>query len=45
MFYLYAKVTSINIVAKEEVLRRSWRPSDFEQLHEVIELAMDVATY
>ncbi len=43
--HLYAEVPPVDVVPQEEVLCGCRRPADLEQLHEVVELAVDVAAH
>lgn len=38
-------IASVHIVSHEQVVCVGWLPSNSEELHEVMKLAMDVATY
>ena len=40
--HLYAEVASVDVVTEKEVLCRCRRSSNFKQLHQVVELAVDV---
>lgn len=41
--YLYAKVAPIDVVAEEQVFGGGRRAAHLEQLHQIVELAVDVA--
>ena len=41
--HLYAEVASVYVVAEEEVLGGGRGTSDLEELHQVVELAVDVS--
>jgi hypothetical protein len=41
--YLNAKITTINVVSEEEVAGLGRITTDFEQLHQIVVLAMNVA--
>ena len=41
---LYREVASVDIVSQEEVASRFWGAPHVKELHEVVELAVDVAT-
>ena len=43
--YLYAEVTSINIITKEEISSFGWITTNLKQLHQVEILAMYIATH
>lgn len=42
--YLYAEVSSIDVIAEEEILGIGRRPAHFKQFHQIVKLSMDVAT-
>ena len=42
--HLYAKVTPVYIVSKEEVTSCSRTPANFEQLHQIKKLTMNITT-
>ena len=41
--YLYTEISSVHVVAEKEVFGGGGRPADLEELHEVVELPVDVA--
>jgi len=45
MWYLNAKVSSIDIVSQKEIPRLGRVATHFEQLHKIVVLAVDVATH
>lgn len=45
MPYLYAEVSPIHVVAEEQIARLGWVAADFEELHQVVVLAVDVAAH
>ena len=40
--YLYGKVAPVNIIAQKEVACICWTAPDFEKLHHIVELAVNV---
>lgn len=45
MCYLYAKVAPINVVAQEQVFGGGRRTAHFEQLHQIVELPVNIAAH
>jgi len=43
--YLDAEVTAVNVVSEKEIASLLWWSTEFKQLHEVIELSVDVTTH
>lgn len=43
--HLYTKISSVHVVAEEEVLGAGWRAADLEQFHQVVKLAVDVPAH
>ena len=41
--YLYAKVSSVDVIAKEEILGVGRRSAHFKQFHQIVKLPVDVA--
>lgn len=43
--YLDTEITPVYIIAEEEILRRGGWPAHLEQLHQVIELSVNVTAH
>ena len=44
-WHLYTEISAVHIVSKEEIACLIWWSANFEQLHKIIELAVDVTTH
>lgn len=42
--YLYAEISSIDVIAEEEILGIGRGSAHFKQFHQIVKLSMDVAT-
>ena len=42
--YLYAEISSVDVVAQEEILGIGRRSAHFKQFHQIVKLSVNVAT-